>query len=194
MLTLRQKLLFLPGQTSYLWICSDTFWTNKEEEASLNPGPKNEKERLQKVQEYLELFDHQDSSLRRGKWTELEDMIYRAHKTAVKSSQTSYTDPGTGFKVFTGLFHYLRGYCCGCGCRHGPMGLPPVYVPAIQLSSELDIQTRHQKGVMPLSTCECQGRSEREDGVQLCLLCSKSEETIGRMKVENKFCCILLKF
>uniref|UniRef100_A0A0K8R9Q8 Putative ribosomal protein n=1 Tax=Ixodes ricinus TaxID=34613 RepID=A0A0K8R9Q8_IXORI len=120
MLTLRQKLLFLPGQTSYLWICSDTFWTNKEEEASLNPGPKNEKERLQKVQEYLQLFDHQDSSLRRGKWTELEDMIYRAHKTAVKSSQTSYTDPGTGFKVFTGLFHYLRGYCCGCGCRHCP--------------------------------------------------------------------------
>ncbi|CAN7993160.1 unnamed protein product [Ixodes hexagonus] len=120
MLTLRQRLLFLSSHATPVWSGSDTFWTNTEEEASLNPGPKNEEERQQKVREYLELLDCQDASLRRGKWTEVEEMIYRAHKTAVQNSQTSYTDPATKFKVFTGLFHYLRGYCCGCGCRHCP--------------------------------------------------------------------------
>ncbi|TAE37040.1 MAG: hypothetical protein EAZ70_10475 [Runella slithyformis] len=33
-----------------------------------------------------------------------------------------YTDPKTGFMVFTEVYHRKRGYCCKSGCRHCPYG------------------------------------------------------------------------
>ena len=33
-----------------------------------------------------------------------------------------YTDPHTGYLVFTAAYHLRRGYCCKSGCRHCPYG------------------------------------------------------------------------
>ncbi len=32
----------------------------------------------------------------------------------------SYTDPETGYLVFTAAYHTRRGYCCENNCRHCP--------------------------------------------------------------------------
>jgi len=44
----------------------------------------------------------------------------RAHDEAVQRGQDRYTDPETGARVFTELFHRNRGFCCGFECRHCP--------------------------------------------------------------------------
>jgi hypothetical protein len=46
--------------------------------------------------------------------------IQRAHRAAVDAEQLTYTDPSTGYVVFTALAHLQRGSCCGSGCRHCP--------------------------------------------------------------------------
>ena len=43
-----------------------------------------------------------------------------AHDDAVQSGKDRYTDPETGARIFTELFHRRRGFCCGYGCRHCP--------------------------------------------------------------------------
>ncbi|MEE4661111.1 MAG: DUF5522 domain-containing protein [Halieaceae bacterium] len=45
-----------------------------------------------------------------------------AHRRACDAGQHTYTDPETGYQVFTALAHKARGYCCGSGCRHCPFG------------------------------------------------------------------------
>ena len=42
------------------------------------------------------------------------------HRAAVAARQMSYTDPATGYRVFTELAHRVRGSCCGSACRHCP--------------------------------------------------------------------------
>ena len=42
------------------------------------------------------------------------------HRRAVAEGKHHYTDPETGYKVFTELAHKQRGYCCGSACRHCP--------------------------------------------------------------------------
>ena len=44
--------------------------------------------------------------------------IEEAHTCAVRLGQLQYTDPVTGYSVFTQLASSRRGYCCGSGCRH----------------------------------------------------------------------------
>ncbi|MEM7690492.1 MAG: DUF5522 domain-containing protein [Pseudomonadota bacterium] len=44
------------------------------------------------------------------------------HQTAVARGETTYTDPDTGFMVFTSLGLKARERCCGAGCRHCPFG------------------------------------------------------------------------
>jgi hypothetical protein len=44
----------------------------------------------------------------------------RAHDDAVRRGEDHYTDPETGARVFTELFHRRRGVCCGSLCRHCP--------------------------------------------------------------------------
>lgn len=46
----------------------------------------------------------------------------RIHAQACENGLHSYTDPATGYRVFTALAHEARGNCCGCGCRHCPFG------------------------------------------------------------------------
>lgn len=42
------------------------------------------------------------------------------HDAACARGETTYTDPGTGFMVFTRLGLLAREKCCGAGCRHCP--------------------------------------------------------------------------
>lgn len=42
------------------------------------------------------------------------------HDLACKQGELSYTDPATGYAVFTKIAHEKRGKCCGSGCRHCP--------------------------------------------------------------------------
>jgi hypothetical protein len=51
-----------------------------------------------------------------------EVMIAR-HESALDEGRATYTDPVTGFSVFTARFLWERGTCCETGCRHCP------YVP-----------------------------------------------------------------
>jgi diphthamide synthase (EF-2-diphthine--ammonia ligase) len=56
---------------------------------------------------------------------DMEDIIivpsfHQLHKDACDKGQMTYTDPDTGYQVFTELAHQARGRCCGSGCRHCP--------------------------------------------------------------------------
>ena len=42
------------------------------------------------------------------------------HNAAVARGKHTYTDPETGYQVFTDLGLKARGQCCGSGCRHCP--------------------------------------------------------------------------
>ena len=42
------------------------------------------------------------------------------HDTACNAGKMTYTDPESGYQVFTELAHKKRGKCCGCGCKHCP--------------------------------------------------------------------------
>ena len=44
--------------------------------------------------------------------------IEEAHTCAVRNGELQYTDPVTGYSVFSQLASSRRGYCCGSGCRH----------------------------------------------------------------------------
>ncbi|MGE5812648.1 MAG: DUF5522 domain-containing protein [Ignavibacteria bacterium] len=46
--------------------------------------------------------------------------IMLRHREAVEKNEDFYIDPGTGLTVFTALYLFNRGYCCGSGCRHCP--------------------------------------------------------------------------
>lgn len=52
---------------------------------------------------------------------DVED-CWQLHEAAVAAGKGSYTDPKTGYFVFTRLAHLERGRCCGSGCRHCPFG------------------------------------------------------------------------
>jgi Family of unknown function (DUF5522) len=46
--------------------------------------------------------------------------ILAAHTTALARGDDGYTDPVTGFFVFTAAYLAARGDCCESGCRHCP--------------------------------------------------------------------------
>jgi hypothetical protein len=48
--------------------------------------------------------------------------ILAAHATALARGDDGYTDPVTGFFVFTAAYLAARGDCCESGCRHCPYG------------------------------------------------------------------------
>ncbi|GBG27565.1 Receptor-type guanylate cyclase gcy-12 [Hondaea fermentalgiana] len=49
---------------------------------------------------------------------DLEDL----HQAAMERGDKTYTDPATGYMVFTAQTALDRGYCCGKACRHCPYG------------------------------------------------------------------------
>jgi hypothetical protein len=46
--------------------------------------------------------------------------VQAAHDEAVRAGADGYTDPDTGYFVFTAAFLAARGTCCDSGCRHCP--------------------------------------------------------------------------
>ena len=70
----------------------------------------------------------------------LETRGQELHADACASNLPSYTDPVTGYDVFTADFLRRRGYCCGNGCRHCPY--PAAAKPASSPHSQL-AQTQH---------------------------------------------------
>ncbi|MGB0646724.1 MAG: DUF5522 domain-containing protein [Bradymonadia bacterium] len=44
------------------------------------------------------------------------------HERACKEKALAYTDPQTGYRVFTAFGLRKRARCCGSGCRHCPFG------------------------------------------------------------------------
>jgi hypothetical protein len=48
------------------------------------------------------------------------DEVQAAHDRAVLAGEEGYTDPATGFFVFTAAYLEARGTCCDSGCRHCP--------------------------------------------------------------------------
>ncbi len=48
--------------------------------------------------------------------------IEELHRQACERGELTYTDPRTGYRVFTAVSLERRGDCCGCGCRHCPYG------------------------------------------------------------------------
>lgn len=61
-----------------------------------------------------------------------------------------YTDPATGYRVFTALAHEERGTCCGCGCRHCPFGHDAV--PAHKRGRKP--RDPFIEGVLPAGACD----------------------------------------
>ena len=51
---------------------------------------------------------------------DLAPQTARAHAAARAAGLTTYSDPATGYAVFTADFLKSRGACCGSGCRHCP--------------------------------------------------------------------------
>lgn len=70
--------------------------------------------------------------------------IEELHTAALCRKSTTYTDPSTGFLVFTELAHYQRGTCCGNQCRHCPYGWENVRSTAIRSSSSSSSSSTEQ--------------------------------------------------
>lgn len=46
--------------------------------------------------------------------------IRAAHEAALNARREWYTDPATGYQVWTADYLWRRGTCCDTGCRHCP--------------------------------------------------------------------------
>lgn len=49
-----------------------------------------------------------------------DDEIRRRHDAALAAGAPAYTDPASGYQVFTAAYLLDRGYCCDSLCRHCP--------------------------------------------------------------------------
>ncbi|MBH99958.1 MAG: hypothetical protein CL467_09675 [Acidimicrobiaceae bacterium] len=49
-----------------------------------------------------------------------QEPYFSAHAAAVRNGSDTYTDPVTGFLVFTEIALLAAGSCCGNSCRHCP--------------------------------------------------------------------------
>ena len=102
----------VPANTDDGWRVVD-FTTSEESSSSSSPPPTTQ--------------SSNNNVLCHGAITDMEDIAIveedgfsQVHKTACDNGETTYTDPETGYSVFTELAHQQRGYCCGSGCRHCP--------------------------------------------------------------------------
>ena len=50
--------------------------------------------------------------------------VRELHADACARNRPTYTDPATGYAVFTADYLRRRGYCCTNGCRHCPYPSP----------------------------------------------------------------------
>jgi len=64
-------------------------------------------------------IDHPLSARLRPEHPRREEIMQR-HALAIATGRPTYSDPLTGFTVFTARFLADRGWCCESGCRHCP--------------------------------------------------------------------------
>ncbi|KNE55667.1 hypothetical protein AMAG_01555 [Allomyces macrogynus ATCC 38327] len=64
------------------------------------------------------------------------------HADACKRGEETYTDPVTGYSVFTAVSHKKRGYCCGNQCRHCPYEYRNVGKPDLLAQDKKAAQAR----------------------------------------------------
>ena len=57
------------------------------------------------------------------------------HASACAAGADGYTDPSTGYFVFSALSHVRRGTCCGSACRHCPFDWKKVPVAKLPKST-----------------------------------------------------------
>jgi len=77
------------------------------------------------VEILAEILHGQDIKRRGEAWQSYSELrataiIQRVHADACAKHLDSYSDPATGYEVFTADFLIHRGVCCGKGCRHCP--------------------------------------------------------------------------
>ena len=72
--------------------------------------------------------------------------IEALHVASISRGEETYTDPATGFTVFTAIAHNKRGYCCGSKCRHCPYGHTNVGHPDSVKRDREDARGRKKEG------------------------------------------------
>ncbi|KAJ3363362.1 hypothetical protein GGF32_004356 [Allomyces javanicus] len=71
-----------------------------------------------------------------------EPVWVQIHADACKRGEETYTDPATGYSVFTAVSHKKRGYCCGNQCRHCPYEYRNVGKPDLLAQDKKAAQAR----------------------------------------------------
>ncbi|EFX84943.1 hypothetical protein DAPPUDRAFT_314549 [Daphnia pulex] len=89
----------------------------EEEQSGLFGKKLNERQRAAR-EKFLEAEKEWDRKVKWDSLNEDEIEIVKAHKRAVLNGHFTYDDTKLGKKVTTRLRHFLRGSCCGNGCRH----------------------------------------------------------------------------
>ena len=89
----------------------------EEEQSGLFGKKLNERQRAAR-EKFLEAEKEWDKTVKWDSLNEDEIEIVTAHKRAVLSGHFTYDDTKLEKKVTTRLRHFLRGSCCGNGCRH----------------------------------------------------------------------------
>jgi cob(I)alamin adenosyltransferase len=103
-----------------------------------------------------------------------EHDIEDIHKTAILQGSTTYTDPSTGFLVFSELAHLQRGTCCGNQCRHCPYGWSNVVIrnnnskkrPPAKAESGNRVQIQALKNQMKIAQQEYQASKNNSTNLQ----------------------------
>ncbi|KNE58481.1 hypothetical protein AMAG_04052 [Allomyces macrogynus ATCC 38327] len=71
-----------------------------------------------------------------------EPVWVQIHADACMRCEETYTDPATGYSVFTAVSHKKRGYCCGNQCRHCPYEYRNVGKPDLLAQDKKAAQAR----------------------------------------------------
>ncbi|HTL48418.1 MAG TPA: DUF5522 domain-containing protein [Verrucomicrobiae bacterium] len=50
--------------------------------------------------------------------------VEKAHREACERGSKFYTDPVSGYEIYTRRYLLERGFCCNQCCRHCPYGTP----------------------------------------------------------------------
>eukprot|EP01038_Epipyxis_sp_PR26KG_P006485 gene6485-8918_t len=90
---------------------------------------KNNNHKLEKLTEFINKTansntvvekDNNNEFVAYSKVIDLKTDIEDIHELACLAGEMTYTDPISGYTVFTEISHLKRGNCCGNGCRHCP--------------------------------------------------------------------------
>jgi hypothetical protein len=91
---------------------------------------------------------------------DVEDWV-PIHSQACHAGQGGYTDPTTGFFVFSAHSHQQRGKCCGRGCRHCPFH--HANVPTNKRATQIQQPAWLHHPPTPLTTTEGAERAGNAD-------------------------------